>query len=188
MPAAKQALLIDIDDCKIYPLSTDSSGSAPTYGAAIDIPNIVELTYNDETQSALAKGDAAVKGASLKTTHGKGKAKMTGLPLDVLQAMLGGTVTTAGTTPNQTATWSVSGGAFASYFKLAGRAAVAEGIDATASGAQIIIYKAKLASAPSITFGGSDYATLEFDFVAVQPNGTAGIRDIIIQETKAALP
>lgn len=114
MPTAHETTLYDVNDCKVYPLLTDVVGASPTYGAAVDVPGIANVSLDPNLVTAELKGDARViakKGKidkfNVQATYGK-------LSLDVLKVILGGTVTSA----SGSAKYSFSGANKLTYFKI----------------------------------------------------------------------
>jgi hypothetical protein len=90
-------ITFDVADCKVYPLLTDIAGDEVTYGAAIDVPGIQEVTVEANFVTAELKGDGG------KVLAKKGKidrlnfsATYSELSLDVLSTIFGGTVSVDG--------------------------------------------------------------------------------------------
>lgn len=89
--ANHETILFDVHDFKIYPMISDA-GASPVYDTAIDVYGIAEVGLDPNLITAELKGDARViakKGRmdrlNLSATYGR-------LSLDVLQAILGATV------------------------------------------------------------------------------------------------
>lgn len=93
MSAGHETVVYDVHDFKVYELLTDSGASAaPTYGAAVDVPGIAEVSLEPNFVTAELKGDATViakKGrvdrVQVSATYGK-------VSIDVLDVILGGTI------------------------------------------------------------------------------------------------
>lgn len=185
MPGPVQLTAIEIDDAKVAKLLTDVS-SAPTYDTAIDVPNVVELVYELQLKNAILEGDAAVKGVFSKATHATGNLRCRAIPLNILQFMVGATLTASGTTPNQIQTLSIGGNAKGSYFKIVGRAAEAEGLDATGTGLKATVWKAKLTGTLRFALNG-EYAMIESGFTAVRTNSDDKLIDIVGEETQTTI-
>lgn len=95
MAADNSTITFDVADCKVYALVTDTD-VATTYGAAIDVPGIQEVTVEANFVTAELKGDGG------KVLAKKGKidrlnfsATYSELSLPVMAAIYGGSVTTA---------------------------------------------------------------------------------------------
>lgn len=185
MPIAKQLVAIEIDDAKISELTADTGG-APTYAAAVDVPNVVEVSVQPQLKTATLDGDAQVTAVFSKVTHLTGSMKFKSVPMDVLTTLYGGTLTTTGTTPNQTQVLALGANAFPKYFKLQGRSAQVEGLDAAAAGLRLSVYKCKLTGNPTFSMSG-DYINLQADFTAVRTNSDQKLVDWTVEETKTAL-
>ena len=92
MSAAHEAILFDVHDFKVYPLTADNAAS-PTYGAAVDVYGIAEVGLDPNLVTAELKGDGRViakRGKidrlTLSATYGR-------LSADVLEVIIDATVT-----------------------------------------------------------------------------------------------
>lgn len=186
MPAAKQAVYIEFDDAKIYALTADSA-SEPTYAAGIDIKNVVDMNAELVGRSATLEGDGGVDAIHTKFTHMTGTISFRSVPLDVYAIVTGGTVTQTGTTPNQTTEFSVSDGALAGYFKLAGRAAYVEGVDGVAEGMMTEVLKCKVNGNVRVISLTNEWASFDLPFAAVRTRANGKMMRTVLQETQAAL-
>jgi hypothetical protein len=57
MAALTSTTVYDIEDCKLFPVTANTSGASPTYGAAVDVPGISTLQIDPSLVSARVKGD-----------------------------------------------------------------------------------------------------------------------------------
>lgn len=96
MSGNNSTITFDVADCKVYPLLTDN-GMEVTYGAAVDVTGIQEVTVEANFVTAELKGDGG------KVLAKKGKidrlnfsATYSELSLDVLSTIFGGSVTVDG--------------------------------------------------------------------------------------------
>lgn len=135
MSVTHESVMYDVHDFKVYPLSADT-GASPTYGAAVDVPGIATVSLDPNLITAELKGDAKViakRGridkVACSATYGK-------ISLDVLEVVLGGTVTDNGAVSAEMA---LSGNNSLPYFK----AAFAIN-DADVGSIHVIFYKAQL--------------------------------------------
>lgn len=87
-----------ITDCKVYPYS---GGSA---GAAKDVPGIRSVEISAKVEEAEHRGDNTVLAVAASISSFDLTVEVGQQNLDAIAAMAGGTVATAGTTPNQTRT------------------------------------------------------------------------------------
>lgn len=97
MPAAHEAILFDVHDFRVYPMTSDS-GASPVYGAGVDVYGIAEVGLDPNFVTAELKGDGRViakRGkidrVALSATYGR-------LSADVLEVILDATVTDPGAT------------------------------------------------------------------------------------------
>jgi len=89
-------------DVKITPY-TDAAGTTP--GVAIDLPNSRTFSFSEAEEFTELRGDDKVV-----TTRGQGASvdwdlEAGGLSLEIVKALVGGTVTTSGVAPNQVKTF-----------------------------------------------------------------------------------
>jgi hypothetical protein len=89
-----------ITDAKVYPYS---GGSA---GAAKDVPGIRRVEISAQVEEAEHRGDNTVLAVAASISSFDLTVEVGQQNLDAIAAMAGGTVTTSGTTPNQTRTLS----------------------------------------------------------------------------------
>lgn len=114
MAAGHSTVVYDVEDFKVYKMLTDGAASAaPTYGAAVDVPGIAEVSLEPNFVTAELKGDATIiakKGrvdrVQVSATYGK-------VAIDVLDVVLGGTITDAA----GSAEWLLEGANSLPYFK-----------------------------------------------------------------------
>lgn len=144
-----------IADLKIYVLTGDTPGSA------IDVPGVQALEWSVESDSEELRGDnqvlAVVRDA--KTLTGTIRTAMTNL--DAMAAMIGGTVTSTGTTPNVVDTLEVGAASDAKYIKIVGQT---PGLGGGAY--RVTIHKALVTSGPGGSLADGEFSIPEFEFSA----------------------
>ncbi len=59
MAASTSTISFDVHDCKVYPVTADATGGI-TYGAAVDVPGIQEVSVEPNFISVELKGDGKV--------------------------------------------------------------------------------------------------------------------------------
>lgn len=116
MAASQSTITFDVHDCKVYPVTTDASGGI-TYGAAIDVPGVQEVSVEPNFVTAELKGDGKVLAKKGKIDRLNFSATYSELALDVLATIFGGTVASAGSGSTETATYTFDGGSLP-YFKV----------------------------------------------------------------------
>lgn len=116
MAASKSTITFDVHDCKVYPVTTDVAGGI-TYGAAIDVPGIQEVSVEPNFVTAELKGDGKVLAKKGKIDRLNFSATYSELSLDVLSTIFGGSVAAAGSGSTETATYTFDGTSLP-YFKV----------------------------------------------------------------------
>lgn len=185
MPITHETVVFDVHDAKVYPLLTDIAGASPTYGAAIDVPGIAEVSLDPNIVTAELKGDARVIAKKGRTDRLNFSATYGKLDLDVLQVILGGSVTDAGTGAAETATYRLASPAPLPYFKITFQIQdVEEGIgDVT-----VVVYKAQLTGGTLLGSSTDNFGQPTFDAEGIALNGDLGaatgvMADWILHET-----
>lgn len=149
MSAGHETVVFDVQDFKVYELLTDNSASAnPTYGPAVDVPGIAEVSLEPNFVTAELKGDATViakKGrvdrVNVSATYGK-------VSIDVLAVILGGDITDTATS----AEWLLSGLNSLPYFKAAFHI---NDVELGLGSVNVVIFKAQLTGG-TLLGGSSD--------------------------------
>lgn len=182
MTINNQTIVIGLDDAKIYELTTDSS-SVLTYGAAIDLPGLQKIELAPKvTEKALNK-DEKVLDYYVKTDYISWAFNSTKISLDVLAILEGGTVTSAGTTPSQTYTYSINKSSAPQYFKLEAKANYTAGENGDF---HLRLYKCK-ANNIDILYVANDYAIVSATGVAIPTTNNGNIKDYVINETATTI-
>lgn len=118
MTLARETVVFDVNDAKVYPLLTDVVGASPTYGAAVDVPGISQVSLNPNITSAELKGDARVIARRGRIDRLQFQADYSKLSLAVLDTLLGSSVLVdSGTTPSQVSTLVLASPGSTVYFK-----------------------------------------------------------------------
>lgn len=178
--------LLELKDVKIAPLTADPEGGSATYGTSVDIPGIVSLGIKPDVVKKELEGDnrvldiwTKIKAIEIDFEHAK-------LSLDALKIMLGGTVTAAGTTPNQTQTYSLTANDKPGYFKLEGQVVyVEEGL----GDVHFVAYKCLADDPPNweVSDQSGGFATVKGKATAIPRNADSKIFDIVFNETAAPI-
>ena len=123
MAASTSAITFDVKDCKVYTVATDPDASASpgatTFGAAVDVPGIQEVSLEPNFITNELKGDGGVvlakKGKidrmNFSCTYGE-------LSLPVLEILLGQTIVPTGTGTSEVADLPIDDTSLP-YFKIA---------------------------------------------------------------------
>ena len=186
MPLSHETITFDVVDCKVYPLTADSVGASPTYGAAVDVPGIQAVSLDMNIVSQELKGDATIIDKRSKLESFKCTLKHAKTSLDVLAKLIGGTVVDAGSTPNQTATWSLNGGTSFPYAKIAWRI---EDVDTGIGNCLVTLYKAKITAGKLMDQQTDGYGQPTYDVDAIQPLfASTPLIAVTLYETDGVLP
>lgn len=99
-------------DIRVYPLTGEVAGTG------VDFPRARQMSFTEAESFDELRGDDG-----LVAVHGKGPSvnweiEQGGITFAALQVINGGTITTAGTTPSQTTTYSKKGTDQRPYFKM----------------------------------------------------------------------
>jgi hypothetical protein len=142
-----------VNDAKISVMTADPAGGAAAYSAAIDVPGIKEIGVTPTFRNQELRGDnqkldesSELVAIALTFRHAK-------LSLDVLSALLGGTVTDAGTGSTETATYDHLGATVLPYWKIE---AQTTGVDLIGGDGHLIFWKC-IVSAYDLGFAEENY-------------------------------
>jgi hypothetical protein len=186
MALGTDVVLFGLDDAKMAPMTADAS-TAPTYGTSLDIPGVAMLTITPIMESKELRGDGSILATSSRFVGADVEVKCAYLPLALLPTVLGGTTTAAGTTPNQTQTYSLASNSTApAYFKVEGKWNPGE---TGYADAHIVAYKVKVTEPPTIAVADAngDYGDVTIKGKLVACTSTKKFFDIVMNETAAAI-
>lgn len=187
MPISRVTKVYAIQDAKIAVLTADPAAGSPTYGALIDVPGIKTFEISGDVEVKTLRGDntklatnSAITNIQVAITHAK-------LSLDVLVAILGGTVTESGTTPAQKSVWGLTGSnATMPPFKLEG-VTPPNGVDIVGGDMHVVMHKLSLSAFPDLGFAEEDYRIASFTADADPLLSNNKWIDIVLNETAAAI-
>lgn len=164
MAAEHEAILFDVHDFKVYPLTADN-GASPVYGGAVDVYGIAEVGLDPTLVSAELKGDGKTIAKKGKLDRLSGTATYGRLSGDVLEVILGTAVTDPSADQARTR---IMAGQSLPYF---GLAFVIEDVDNGLEDVVVVAYKAQVTGGsllgqstdnfgqPSFTWEGIGLAT-----------------------------
>jgi hypothetical protein len=166
-------------DIEITPINADGSYGSP-----------VELNAEQTLSGQLVVSNAELRGADKVVTsvtmidRADWSLDEGGLPLEAMEAMLGGTLTTSGTTPNEKKTLSFAGGGSFPYFKLEGRALTPD----PGGDFHMVLYRCQVTSPPQWQMQDQNFLVSSISGVALpDPNNDDKIFDVVSNETAVAL-
>lgn len=187
MAISNVSKLYAVEDCKIAQLTADSAGAASaTYGTIVDVPGIKEVGFGGDMNSVELRGDntlldsnTSLSSITLSVTHAK-------LSLDVLDIILGGTVTAAGSGTTETNTYLLKNTDTLNYFKLEAKTPT-DGGDLIGGDVHWIAWKCILSSFPDIGLAEEDYKIVSFECKAVPTISNGNWFSIVENETATAI-
>lgn len=187
MPISRVTKLYSVQDAKIAALTADPSGGSPTYSTVIDVPGIQEMAISGDVEVKTLRGDniklasnSAITNVQVQVTHAK-------LSLDILAAILGGTVTDTGTTPAQKSVWDLTAAtATLPPFKLEG-VTPPNGVDIVGGDLHWVLHKLTLSAFPDLGFANEDYRVVSFTAAADPLLANGKWISAVLNETAAAI-
>jgi hypothetical protein len=184
VPITHVTKLLAVDDAKIAKLTADS-GTAPTYGALIDIPGIKKVALTLEIETKELRGDnrrldssSLLVGCSLAF----GKAK---LNLDASAVIAGGTVVDSGVAPAQKATWSRAAADVMGQWKFEARTP-GNGTDVVGGDGHLVVYKLTGTAHP-LGLAEEDYQLYDVEASGAYLDSTGKLFDLVLNETSAVI-
>jgi hypothetical protein len=187
MPLSPVTKLYSVQDAKIAALTADPATGSPTYGALIDVPGIQTMEISGDIETKTLRGDNVKLDSNSTLTNIQVKVDHAKLSLDVLVAILGGTVTASGTTPAQKSVWDLTSlSATLPPFKLEG-VTPSGGVDQVGGDMHWTLHKLVLTAFPDLGFAQEDYRIVSFTADASPLISTGKWISGTINETAAAV-
>lgn len=179
--------VFNFQDAKVYPLLTDPPGGTATYGTGIDVPGVQALEVSGDIETKELRGDGGLLDVFSVLKNVKAKLGYAKESLDLFATWLGGAVVDSGTTPNQKATWDLTGDSTVKNWKIEG-ACPASGVDLVGGDLHVTFWKSVLASFPGSGFAQEDYQLQSVDF-ATTPLLATGKKwmTVVLQETASVI-
>lgn len=157
MALAHFSKVFGITDGKIKKVTADPAGGSTTLGSAIDVPGVKSVTLGGTVNTKRLRGDMSLLDVFSVLEEVSATINFAKQSLDMLPVTLGGTTTDSGTTPNQVASWLLSGGGSLGYFQFEG-ATPANGADFVGGDVHLLLYKCVLSGFPGgLGFAEEDY-------------------------------
>lgn len=186
MAAAHEAILFDVHDLKVYPLTDDASAS-PTYGAAVDVYGVAEVGLDPNFVTAELKGDGRIIAKRGKVDRIGFSATYGRLSADVLEVILGTTVTDPSATQARAR---LLAGTSLPYFKVAFRI---EDADNGIEDVLVTLYKCQVTGGTLLGQSTDNFGQPSFEAEAIGLASTAAnfldvMADIDFYTEETALP
>lgn len=188
MPLSRVSKVFAVKDGKMRKITADPDNGVKVVAASVDVPGIKSVTITGTVDTKVLRGDnmkldqmSVLTDVVVTFTYAK-------LSLDVLGVVLGGATVDAGTTPNQTSAWSLTGdNVVFSYFEFEAQAVAGDSI-----GGDVVLKleKCVLSSFPEgIGMAEEDYTGPFSVEAGAQPTLATGKKwlSVTFRETAAAL-
>lgn len=181
--------VLSVDQCRISKLLTEPGLGigACTYAASIQLVGIRNISWEATYKSVELRGDNQVLETDVIPGVIQGKLEYGKMNLDALNLLWGGTVADAGSTPTQTATFTLTGGQLPVYFALEAQCKTTDFFTQPGD-VHVRLFKCKIVTGPEILMTDADYGLQAISFKAVQPRSTDSIAKIVFNETAQAIP
>ena len=168
MAATTETVVFDIHDFKVYSLTSDSTSASPSYGAAVDVPGISEVSLEPNLVTAELKGDARVIAKKGRIDRFKVSATYGKLSLAVLDAIMGGTVDTSiGSGNSEEATYTLSSPAPLPYFKVEFKI---DDLDEGLATVHVQLFKCQLTGGTLLSQSSDQFGQPKMEVEAIQPD------------------
>lgn len=183
MPAALSTVTFDVQDCKVYPVTADESGGI-TYGAAVDVPGIQEVSVEPNFITAELKGDGKVLAKKGKIDRLNFSATYSELSLAVMSTLFGGSVTTGGTGTEETAAYEFTGGSLP-YFKIE---FLVNDLENSLAEMVFVLSKCQMTGGTIMGASTDNFSSPSFDAEAILPVASGvGFGEVTFRETATGL-
>jgi len=176
MTVSQSAITFDVKDCKVYSVATDPQSTATpgatTYGAAVDVPGIQEVSLEPNFITNELKGDGGVVLAKKgKIDRLNFSCTYSELSLDVLAVLLGQTVTAAGSGDAETAVMPIDDTSLP-YFKIAFLIDDLQTSGEDLATVVVTIQKAQLTGGSLVSGSTDSFNSPTFTAEGIKPNGS----------------
>jgi hypothetical protein len=172
MTVSQSAITFDVKDCKVYTVATDPSGSATTFGAAVDVPGIQEVSLEPNFITNELKGDGGVVLAKKgKIDRLNFSCTYSELSLNVLAVLLGQTITAAGSGDAETAVMPIDDTSLP-YFKIAFLIDDLQTSGEDLATVVVTIQKAQLTGGSLVSGSTDSFNSPTFTAEGIKPAGT----------------
>lgn len=183
--AVDKIKVMDLTDVTITEMTADA-GASPTYGTPIPIPGIVKVGIKPEMASAELEGEGSILDVFSKMKSAEVEIEAAYLNMDAMAVITGATITTSGTTPNQTTTMEITKSTRPKWFRVEGRW-MYPGLGL--GSVNFILWKCKATDpgAIEVNDANGDFGSMKVAAKAVPTESTGKIYKVVANETAAAL-
>lgn len=183
MAASQSTITFDVQDCKVYPITADATGGI-TYGTAIDVPGVQEVSVEPNFVTVELKGDGKVLAKKGKIDRLNFSATYSELALDVLATIFGGSVASGGSGSTETATYTFDGSSLP-YFKVE---FLVNDLESELSELVFTLAKCQVTGGTIMSGSTDNFGTPSFDAEAILPIATGvGFGTVQFRESPTGL-
>lgn len=183
MAASTSTISFDVHDCKVYPVTADATGGI-TYGAAVDVPGIQEVSVEPNFISVELKGDGKVLAKKGKVDRLNFSATYSELSLPVLATLFGGSVSTGGSGSSETAAYEFDGDTLP-YFKIE---VLVSDLESELAEMVFVLNKCQITGGTLMSGSTDNFSTPSFDAEAILPIASSiGFGTITLREAASGL-
>jgi hypothetical protein len=182
MAASQSTITFDVQDCKVYKVTADAVGGI-TYGSAVDVPGIQEVTLEPNFVTAELKGDGKVLAKKGKVDRLNFSATYSEMALDVLAVIFGGSVSTAGTGTTETASYEFTGQSLPS-FKIE---FLINDLESELAELAVILNKCQITGGTLVSGSSDNFGNPSFTAEAILPIYSLGFRKVELRESATGL-
>ena len=183
MAANNSTISFDVHDCKVYPVTADAAGGI-TYGAAVDVPGIQEVSVEPNFISVELKGDGKVLAKKGKVDRLNFSATYSELSLPVLATIFGGSVATAGAGAAEEATYEFDGDSLPN-FKIE---FLVNDLESDLAEMAFVLNKCQITGGTIMSGSTDNFSTPSFDAEAILPTATGlGFGEVVFREVSSGL-
>jgi hypothetical protein len=186
VPLVHFSKVFAVEDGKFKKITADPSGGTTTFASSIDVPGIKSVKIEGDVEIKRLRGDNTLLDVMAILQNVKPTFNWAKEQLDMRAAMVGGTVTDSGTTPNQVAKWALDRTGQMSPFQFEAKTPTS-GVDFIGGDAVILLYKCIAAGFPPLGLPEEDYHLTELACEAFPRLSDGKWIDVSFRETAAAL-
>lgn len=180
MSVPHESVIYDVHDFKVYELLTDT-GASPTYGAAVDIPGIAEVSADPNLLTAELKGDATIIAKKGRVDKFTGSATYGKIALDALPVIMGGETNDVTTSH---ARWRLLGTNSLPYFKAEFKI---DDVETGLGSIIVVVYKAQLTGGTLISGQTDQFGQPSFEFEGIALDSNDQMIDVDFYDTVTSL-
>lgn len=182
MAASQSTITFDVHDCKVYSVTADAAGGI-TYGSAVDVPGIQEVTLEPNFVTAELKGDGKVLAKKGKVDRLNFSGTYSEMSLEVLSIIFGGSVSTSGTLNAEIASYEFTGQSLP-YFKIE---FLIDDLESELAELAVVLNKCQITGGTLVSGSTDNFGNPSFTAEAILPIYNLGFGTVEFREDAAGL-